>query len=159
MVVGEEAEATEMLDKGLDRERPEANLLSLLASLKYQAADYEEAEELYSLGQKKFPYDPKWGKALAKVYLVTKNEAKLATALESLALADPDDAVIRKKLAQMALDRSDFAAARRWATETIHCDVMDADAHRMLAEASDKLGNADEAQFERETLKKLEQSK
>jgi predicted Zn-dependent protease len=156
LVIGEEAEAVERLEAGLNREKPEANLLSLLASLKYQAGDYDEAEKLYALGQQQFPYDPKWGKALAKIYLVTKNDAKLATALESLALADPDDAVLRKKLAQMALDRDDFAAARRWATETIHCDVTDADAHRMLAEACDKLKLADEAAFERETLKKLD---
>lgn len=157
LVVGEEAEATKRLEAGLDRARPEANLLSLLASMKYQAGEHNEAEKLYALGQQQFPYDPKWGKALAKIYLVTKNEAKLATALEALALADPDDALIRKKLAQMALAREDFAAARRWATETIHCDVMDAEAHRMLAEACDKLGQTDEAAFERETLKKLEQ--
>jgi len=156
LVVGEETEAATVLAKGLDREKPEANLLALSASLKYQAGEHDEAEALYALGQKHFPYDPKWGKALAKIYLVTKNEAKLSTALESLASADADDGVVRKKLAQMALAADDFAKARHWAKESIYCDVMDADAHRMLAQAEEGLKQPAEALFQYETLIKLE---
>ena len=87
---------------------------------------------------------------------MTKNETKLTTALEALALADPDDGVLRKKLAQMALAAKDYKKARQWATETIYCDVMDVDGHRMLAEANEALGRKADAEFERETLKKLE---
>ena len=35
----------------------------------------------------------------------------------------------------MALARADFAAARRWSEEALHCDVLDTAAHRMAAEA------------------------
>jgi Flp pilus assembly protein TadD len=87
---------------------------------------------------------------------VTKNDAKLSTALEALALADPDDGVVRKKLAQMALAADDFENARKWATETIHCDVMDVEAHKMLAAAYTGLKQPAEALFEHETLVKLE---
>jgi predicted Zn-dependent protease len=155
LVVGEEAEAEKLLDASLDRNRPDARALTLAASLKYKAGKLEEAEALYTLGREKFPYDPKWGKALAKIYLVTKNEAKLATALETLALADADDLVVRKKLAQIALAGGRFADARRWATESIYCDVLDADAHRMLAQACDGLNRPADALPEYETLVKL----
>lgn len=135
MVVGEDEAALELLEKGLDRTRPDVDLLTLLSSLKFKAGDYAAAEALYELGVAKFPYDVKWRKALAKTYLVTKNEAKLAPALETLADADADDLLVRKKLTQMALARSDFVAARRWAEECLFCNVQDVAAHRMMGEA------------------------
>ena len=156
LVVGEESEAVARLDDSLDREKPDAAALTLLASLKFKLGEAAAAEELYALGHKKFPHDPKWGKALAKIYLVTKNEPKLAESLESLARADADDLVVRKKLAAMALDREDYAQARHWATEAIYCDVLDATAHRVLAEAFMKLEKPAEAMAEYETLVKLE---
>ncbi len=156
LVVGEETEAENLLDEALDRDKPLADLLALLASLKFKAGNHDEAEKLYALGQEKFPYDPKWGKALAKIYLVSKNDAKLTKALESLALADADDVVVRKKLAQMAFNEKDYAKAKHWATETIYCDVQDAAAHTLLAKSLVELKQPAEAMFEYETLVKLE---
>lgn len=156
LVVGEEAEATKRLEDSLDREKPDSSALSLLASLKYKAGDTAAAEELYDLGHKKFPHDAKWSKALTKIYLITKNESKLETALKLLADADYDDLIVRKKLAQMALNRGDPAEARRWAIEAIQCDVLDAAAHRTLAAALEKLEKPAAAMAEFETLVKLE---
>ncbi|MCE9604000.1 MAG: tetratricopeptide repeat protein [Planctomycetia bacterium] len=135
LVVGDEEEAEKLLADALDRAAPNPELLSLLASLAFKAGRHDEAENLYALGAEKFAYEAKWKKALAKTYLVTKNEAKLAPALEQLALADADDGTIRKKLAQLALARSDYAAARRWSEEALHCDVLDVVAHRLAAES------------------------
>lgn len=156
LVVGEDAEATKRLEDSLDRTQPDAAALALLASLKFKSGDTAAAEELYALGHEKFPHDEKWGKALAKIYLVTKNEPKLESALELLADADYDDLVVRKKLAQMALARGDTAQAIRWATEAIHCDVLDATAHRTLAAALEQAKKPAEAMAEYETLVKLE---
>ena len=136
MVVGEDDEAARVLEAAVDRKSPDAAALWLLATLKFQAKDLDEAEALFAVGVEKFPFEAKWKKALAKAYLVSGDEKKLATALEQLALADADDGVIRKKLAQMALDADDYPAARRWAVEALHCDIEDATAHRFAAEAN-----------------------
>lgn len=130
-----EAEAEKILVDALDRKDPNPELLSLLASLAAKDDRSEEAEKYYRLGVEKFPYEVKWKKALARIYLVSKDVTKLTPALEELSLADADDGTIRKKLAQLALDRSDFPAARRWSEQALHCDVLDAAAHRMAAES------------------------
>ncbi|MBN8628398.1 MAG: tetratricopeptide repeat protein [Planctomycetes bacterium] len=133
--IGEDDLALEVLDKALDRKKPDAAALWLAASLKFQAKQYAEAEELFTIGVAQFPFEAKWKKALAKTYLITGEAPKLAVALEQLAVADADDGVLRKKLAQMALDADDYITARRWGTEAIYCDVEDAMAHRLTAEA------------------------
>lgn len=132
---GLEEEAEKLLNEALDRKDPNPELLSLLASLTAKAGRNDEAESLYKLGAEKFPHDSKWKKALARVYLVGKDVKKLTPALEELALADADDGTIRKKLAQLALEREDFPAARRWSVEALHCDVLDVESHRMAAAA------------------------
>ena len=58
---------------------------------------------------------------------------------------EPDDLSSRKKLAELALERRDAAAARRWATEAIEIQVEDADAHRLLAAALADLNELDGA--------------
>jgi len=52
-----------------------------------------------------------------------------------LAARDPDDVTMRKKLAELAMNAGDFAAAERWSREALRVDVMDASIHRTLAEA------------------------
>jgi Tfp pilus assembly protein PilF len=119
----------------LNTAAPDAELLNLAAALAFKAERYDEAEKLLGIGAEKFPYDMRWRKLLAKTYLVTKATAKLTPILEQLALADADDGTIRKKLSQLALERKDFAAARRWSEEAIHCDVLDVLAHSLAARA------------------------
>jgi Flp pilus assembly protein TadD len=140
---GLDDEAEKLLNDTLDRKDPNPELLSLLASLVSKAGRNDEAEKLYSLGAEKFPHDSKWKKALARVYLVSKDVKKLTPALEELAMADADDGTIRKKLAQLALERQDFPAAKRWSVEALHCDVLDVESHRMAAAAH--VGLKDEA--------------
>lgn len=135
MLVGEEPEALAMLEECLDRESPDPSVLGLLASLKLKAADYAAAASLYELGQSKFAADDKWAKGLARVYLASKNDEKLAVLLAQLADKDADDLTVRKKLAQIDVKRQDFPAAATWANQALQIDVMDVDAHGMLAAA------------------------
>lgn len=160
MLVGEDEAAEKLLDDVLadaavSKAAPSPEAVWLLASLKYSRENYDAAEKLFALGVAKFPTEAKWKKALAKTYLVTKNEPKLAAALEGLALADADDGVIRKKLAQMALAAGDFPEAHRWGVDAIHCDVLDADAHRLTAEALAGLKRFADAQAEYEVAVRL----
>jgi len=135
MVVGENRQALALLEENLNRDSPDENLLNLLAGLRLKAERFVEAAELYELGARQNPAAAAWIRSLAKVYLAERNDVKLAEALTQLAALDADDLPIRKKLAQLAHARGDFAAAGRWAREALHIDVMDVDVHRMLAEA------------------------
>jgi tetratricopeptide (TPR) repeat protein len=135
LVVGETEEAIALLEASLDRESPQEDVLRALAALRFKAEQYEEAEKLYLLGAKLEPADGQWTKALARVYLTTGEDAKLAPLLTNLAEHDADDPTVRKKLAQMALKGGDYAAAVRWANQANQIDVMDADIHRIWAEA------------------------
>ncbi|HET6883106.1 MAG TPA: tetratricopeptide repeat protein [Pirellulales bacterium] len=81
------------------------------------------------------PHDVRWPKLLARIYLKGGDDVRLAEALKKLADSDPDNVLVRKKLAQLALTAKNFAAAERWAREAVHADLWDADAHRFWGQA------------------------
>jgi tetratricopeptide (TPR) repeat protein len=95
-------------------------------------------------------------KAEARADLESHDDKKLFTALERLASLDADDLVMRKKLAQLSLKQKDFAAAARWAKESLYIDVQDAESHRMLAEALTGRQEYAAAATEREIAAKLD---
>ncbi len=82
LVVGENQEALARLEKYLDRDAPQENLLALLAGLKLRAEDYSVAAELYELGAKHDPGAARWLKSLAAVYLKAKDTDKLRRRLD-----------------------------------------------------------------------------
>jgi cellulose synthase operon protein C len=129
LLVGENRQALERLEKQLNREQPQQNLLALLAGLKLRSEDYAGAAELYQLGATHAPSGTKWLKSLAAVYLKSGDNARLLPVLEKLAEADPDDLPLRKKLAQLAVDREDWPAVQRWTLEGLHIQVQDANLH------------------------------
>jgi tetratricopeptide (TPR) repeat protein len=133
--------AIEYLEKGLDRKQPHALLLSLLAGLKLTTEKYAEAAELYELGLKKFPHDIDWLKGATAAYLKLDETEKLTAALKQLVRRDPDDATVRKKLAELALDGGDFKEAVKYGRLAIHVDVLDAEIHRILGESYRGLKN------------------
>jgi len=155
LTAGDNQQALKLLTEHLNRAAPDENLLNLLAGLHYKAEQYEQAETLYELGRQRQPAAIEWPRALARVYLAQGNDVKLAHALEQLAGLDPDDLTIRKKLAQLALAAKDYRAAERWGRETLYIDVMDADVHRLLGDASAGLSDVDNALAEYEVSVKL----
>lgn len=156
LLLGETTPAVTLLTGALDPDKPQANLLSLLAGLRLKAEDYDEAARLYELGAKSDPTDPKWTKALASVYLKGEQSDKLAPVLAQLAAGDADDVTMRKKLADMAVKAKDFVAAERWAREALQIEVMDPEIHRTLAEALEANGKQDEARKEREIADEID---
>ncbi len=145
LLVGENREAFDRLEKNLDRDHPQSNLLALLAGLKLRAQDYAAAADLYELGAAHDPGGSKWLKSLAAVYLKSGDNAKLQPVLEKLAGMDPDDLPLRKKLAQLAIERQDWPAAERWTLEGLHIQVQDANLHvwrAMALAAQDKAAEA-----------------
>lgn len=113
----------------------EAGELGRQAEAKLQAEQYGEAAELYEQAARQEPQNLQWSKRLAKLYLTTGDDVKLAEVLQRLAHADPDDFVVRKKLAQLALAGGRFAEAARWCGAANQIDVLDADVHRMWGDA------------------------
>ncbi|MEQ8791178.1 MAG: tetratricopeptide repeat protein [Pirellulaceae bacterium] len=154
--IGDAKGALARLEGALDNDQPQSNLLSLLAGLKLRSRDYAAAERLYELGAKKFPEDPQWNKLLAAVYLQSNQQEKLAGALAKLAEVDYDNAILCKKLAQLAAERNDRAATIRWANQTLHIDVMDAEVHALLAKALEAEQQYDRAALEYETATRLD---
>ena len=148
LLVGENAAALARLEGALDRDRPQENLLALLAGLKLKSEDYAAAAELYELGAKHEPTGGKWLKSLAAVYLKSGEEKKLVGVLTKLAAADADDLPVRKKLAQLALAQGDAPAAARWALDALHISVVDPELHAWRAEALGIQGQASQAAHE-----------
>ena len=147
---GAPKEAMAELEGCLDRKAPEPLVLNLLAGLKLKAEKYDEAAELYALGERLDPANPQWPAGRARVYLAAGEKQNLARALARYAEIEPDDLPSRKKLAELALERREAAVARRWATEALNIQVEDADVHRLLASALVDLNELDAAieQFE-----------
>ncbi|MCX7426369.1 MAG: tetratricopeptide repeat protein [Planctomycetia bacterium] len=127
--------AVALLEGCLDAERPQPDVVELLAGLKVRAKNYDEAARLYLLAKRHDPENVKWAQSLARVYLLTGDEAKLASELTQIAQNDADDLIARKKLAQMALAGGDYPAACRWAGECLDIDVSDPALHGVFAEA------------------------
>jgi tetratricopeptide (TPR) repeat protein len=123
------------LEKALDRKKPHREVLALLASLKLRQEQFDEAGVLYELGRKTFTYDDQWLKGAAAVHLITGNEKQLVLVLEQLAARDADDVLVRKRLTVAKLKTADYTGAARYGREAIYIDVLDAEIHRMLAEA------------------------
>jgi len=130
---GTPQEALAQLDACLDRKAPQPLVLNYLAGLKLKAEKYDEAAELYALGERLDPANPQWPAGRAKVFMAADQKQNLARALGRFAEIEPDDLPSRKKLAELALERREAAVARRWATEALNIQVEDADVHRLLA--------------------------
>ena len=149
--IGDTVSALELLEKSLNDQQPQEDHLALLAAMKLQAEDWTQAERLHQLGQKHFANSDRWLKGLARIYLAQQDDARLTPTLERLAGLEPESQSIRKKLAELALNRRDFPAARRWAQQLIWLDVRDAEAHGQLAAAAQGLADLALAAEEYET--------
>jgi tetratricopeptide (TPR) repeat protein len=139
LLVGEEDQALALLEAAFDPADPEEHVLALLASLRVKAEQYQEAERLYALAAASDPHNVQWLKSLAGVYLKTRDHARLGEVLVKLAQADADDLLVRKKLAQLAVEARRWDDARRWASEVLHIDVQDPEAHAQLAQSLSQL--------------------
>lgn len=115
--------------------REQAAELARQAAAKLQEKQYGEAAELFEQAVRLEPHSLQWSKLLAKLYLKSGEDDKLAEVLRRLAEADPDDFVVRKKLGQLALAGRRFAEAAGWCSAANQIDVMDALVHRMWGDA------------------------
>ena len=136
LLIGDTDAAVDLLEKALDENKPQEDLLALLAALKLKGEDFAAAEKLYLLGEKHFPASDRWSKGLARIYLHEDDASRLIPVLTRLATLEPDSMTLRKKLAELALEAKDFSQARNWGLQIIHLDLQDAEAHALLAAAA-----------------------
>jgi len=153
--IGDTERAVEMLEESVDEESPQENALGLLAGLRLKAGELAEAERLYELGAKEFPASSSWPKSLARVYLKTGDKDKLKQSLSKLAETDYDNVIVCKKLLELSIEAEEFDAAVRWANQSFHINVMDAEVHAMLAQVLSRQEKHGQAVREYETALRL----
>ena len=138
--IGENEAAVDLLEKSLNRDAPQEDLLALLAALKLQASDTAAATALYTLGEDKLPHSERWLKGLVKIHLQVGDQEKLMPLLKRLVALEPDNASARQKLAELAIGAKDFQQAAALARQGIHADVQHVPSHVLLASALAGMG-------------------
>ena len=137
--------ALAVLEPALDRAKPNTVVLRLLAKLKLDREEFAEAASLYELAVKLDPNNKVWLQGLGLAYGKSGANDKLEGVLKQLVDLDYESAGPRKKLATLMLERKEFAEAVRYGRLALHIDVMDADVHRVLAQAYAELKQPDKA--------------
>lgn len=153
--IGKTKEALEYCEPALEAHPGHELLIDLLAAIRVEEKNYAEAARLYQVAHDKQPYRKKWVEGLAKMYLKLDDEEKLEPVLETLSSMDPDNALVRQKLAQIAMGRKDWKRAADWARRTMHITVKPPEVHRILAQASFELGDFPTAVREYEVIEQL----
>jgi tetratricopeptide (TPR) repeat protein len=127
--------AVKILEPALNRDNPNPTVLRLLAKLKTEQEDYAGAAELFEIGAKHDPSGSEWLKGLFVAYTKTGQTEKCEAILRQLVDLAYEDAAPRKKLAQLRLEKEDFAGAVQFGRMALQIDVMDATVHQMLGKA------------------------
>lgn len=128
-------EALDVLERALNRERPDRRVLDLAMRSHLRLKESAAALELCELGKKHFPYHSDWWKGTAAAARLSGDVEKREEALTILTRIEADDPAPRKALAEMALDRQDFETAYKFARMTLHIDVLDSEVHRILGQS------------------------
>jgi cellulose synthase operon protein C len=155
-------EAAFYLEGALDKEKPNRKVLGLLAKTRLMLGEFEVAAELYELGRDKLgigksflPGTDEWLKGLAAAYVKLGRVEELQEVLEAVAHLEGDNMLVRKKLAQLAIGAEDFKSAKKWASQAIYIDVMDADIHEILAKVYKAEGDEKKAAREERVAKTI----
>ncbi|PHR92735.1 MAG: hypothetical protein COA78_33270 [Blastopirellula sp.] len=152
--IGDQEKTLELLKQATEG-KFEEHAVALLAGLKFKEKAYDEAEKLYAQGAAAQPENEKWQQALLRVYLASGNEEKMLEMLPKLAKKKHHDLLLRKKLADIYLQRQDWNNVVLWATEAIEIDITDIETHVMLAKAHEALKQWHEAGREYEVAMRL----
>jgi len=155
MAAGDKEAAWKMLKEAVDPASPEPKSLAMLADLARERGDLAEAERLARAGADTFPHSSAWPRVLGLVYEATRDTSKLTAALLRLCDMEESDAGAREHLARLAEARGDPAEAGRWATRVIQVDVMNAEAHGILAGSLSAAGRFEPAVQEYESAIRL----
>ena len=154
--------AATALRPALNLNDPHPQVLGLLAKIRMLQSRWADAVDLYEIGIRKLqidkmylPQSDEWLKGLAAAYLKLNATDRIGRVLEMIAGLDGDNATVRKKLAQLAVEAGDVATAKKWAKEALYIDVRDAELHTIMAQAFAAEGDARRADRERRMAREL----
>ncbi len=147
---GDSDAAAILLLPAFDQENPHPALLEQLMMVNIADEDLPAALELAELALSKWPREPRFLSTTAGLLLQQKSDHvedldRLRSVLTTITQLRADDGLVRKKLATLAVDADDWPGVIHWAEEALHCDVRDADMHRLLAKAYERSGDNEAA--------------
>lgn len=148
-------EAAKILEPAFDPDHPNKNVLELLMKVRLKQKRAEDAIALCDVGKQRFPDVSEWWKGIAAAAKQLGETEKRREALQTLVQIEADDPAPRKALAELALSESNYEDAYKYARLALHIDVLDAEVHRMLGEASRHLKDSKRAIEEYETALEL----
>jgi Flp pilus assembly protein TadD len=140
-----------VLEPALDAQNPNPTVLRMLAKLKTEQGDFARAGELFEMGLQHDPDGVEWLKGLFIAYAKTDQKEKSEAVLRKLVDLAYEEAGPRKKLAQLMLQRDEFAGAVQYGRMALEIDVMDAEVHQLLAQSYLGLKQTEKAISEFET--------
>lgn len=143
-----------LLENSITADMQDARPLKLLGNLQYEAKKYAAAAKTFERCRQLEPFEPAWLGLLAKVYLKTENKDKMYEIFQEVAKIDPDDLLVRSKLAKHFLEANNMAEAERYAKMGLEIDVLDRDCQTCLLQALEAQGKNAEAKAMREVFGK-----
>jgi tetratricopeptide (TPR) repeat protein len=139
--IGRVQEAEQILRKGFDEKNPDPQIVEQLSEYALRRKQFVEAAQLYEAAHRRDPLRSSWVEGLILALLKQKeaqgscDEVKLRDALVRLCQMEADNIQARKKLAELLAKEKNWKLAEQYARETLHINVSDWSAHRILAEA------------------------
>jgi tetratricopeptide (TPR) repeat protein len=134
-----------LLENNISDDMKDARPLKLLGKLQFEAKKYTAAAQTYERCRKLEPYETAWLSQLAKVYLKTENKEKMLEIFQEVAKVDPDDLLVRRKLAKHFFDANKMDEAERYARMGLEVDVLDRECQTVLLQTLDAQGKDAEA--------------
>jgi cellulose synthase operon protein C len=146
LIDGSESDlAFTLLENNTGDDTKDAHPLKLLGKLQFDAKKYTDAAQTYERCRKLEPFETAWLSQLAKVYLKTENREKMVEIFQAMAKVEPDDLLVRRKLAQHYFEAKDMPQAERYGRMGLEIDVLDRDCQTVLLQALDAQGKDAEA--------------
>lgn len=149
-----------LLLPAFDTDDPHPAILEQLMNVNVWDKDWNAAIDLAERALKRWPREPRFQRRMASILLQIKvnpfeSAERLREVLSTIAKRNPDDALIRKKLARLAEDAKDWPAVIHWAESSLHCDIHDDQMHRLLANAYEQTGDNEAAKRHTAIAKRL----
>jgi thioredoxin-like negative regulator of GroEL len=151
---GDEAEARRLLEAALDPKDPEPKMVQLLGKLYFDNKQLDKAAEMFELGRKTQPAEPKWLTELIRVAAQSNDKNKQMDLMKELVKTDYDDFEQRKRLARMLLDNGKYADAEKIGREALEINILDAAVQDIVLKALEEQKKNGEAAKLRKVLER-----
>lgn len=153
--IGDTDEAIEKIEQAVRGPRFDRHSVAMLAALRLKQGKTEEALELYQKGAENEPSQLDWKESILRVHLLQKENDALEKLIPQIAAQKHHDRLLRKKMADILLQKKEWKGAADWAHQAIGIDVTDPEGHLLLAKAYQGQAKWAEAAYEFEVAGEL----